>query len=308
MIVHCEKCGTKYTLDDAKVRPGETKVRCSRCQYVFVVPHPLTLKEEEIFGETEEKADDAFLKEWSEEFAKQSPQQPRQPASPAPDAGPPPKAFVPSSAEEPLFVQEVPSDEAPSLEEEISPFKATPIKQVPAKKERKASSPLILIFIFILIVAGAFYWNQMGHSIPAFEYVYEKLYTFMAGQQEQKLFLLYLRGSEYTLDGGKIFAIQGKVANRSQETKRLVKVKGILFDKAGNEVATSIGYCGVTIDDEGIKNSTYDALKSSFGFIGVGQARPLPAQENLPFTIIFFSPPAGATDYKVDIVAAGETG
>jgi len=309
MIVHCEKCGTKYTLDDAKVKPGETKVRCSRCQYVFVVPHPLTLNEEEIFGETEEKADDAFLKEWSEEFAKQSPQEPRQPASAAPDAGPPPKAFVPPAAEEePSFVQEVPPEAGPSPEEESFPFKVTPIEKVPAKKERKVSPTLILILIFFGIVAGAFYWNKMGRSVPAFEYVYEKFYTFMAGQQEQKLFLLYLKGSEYTLEGGKVFAIQGKVANRSQETKRFVKVKGSLFDKTGKEVATSIGFCGATISDEEIKNSTYDALKSSFGFIGAGQAQPVPSQQNLPFTIIFFSPPAGSTDYTVDIVDAGESG
>jgi len=308
MIVQCEKCGTKYTLDDAKVRPGETKVRCSQCQYVFLVPHPLTLNEEEIFGETEEKADDAFLKEWAKEFSPQSPQGSGRPVSPAPDTGPPPRAFVPPSAEEPLFVQELPPDAAPSPEEEASPFKSIPVEEVPAKKERKVSPTLILILIFFGIVAGAFYWNKMGHSIPAFEYIYEKFYAFMAGQQDQKLFIVFLKGAEYTLEGGKVFAIQGKVANRSQETKRFVKVKGTLFDKAGREVATSIGFCGVTISDEEIKNSTYDALKSSFGFIGAGQAQPVPSQQKLPFTIIFFSPPVGSTDYTVDIVEAGESG
>jgi len=308
MIVHCEKCGTKYTLDDAKVKPGETKVRCSRCQHVFLVPHPLTLNEEEVFGETEEKADDAFLKEWSQGLSQQSPQEPQQPASPAPDTGPPPRAFVPPSAEESPFVKEVPPEAGPGPEEEELAFQVTPVEEAPAKKERKTSSAFLLTVLFLVIVGGAlYYWSKMGRSVPAFEYVYEKLFTLMEGQQGQKLFLLYLRGSEYTLDGGKIFAIQGKVANRSQETKRLVKVQGSLFDKAGKEMATSIGFCGVTISDEEIKNSTYDALKSSFGFIGVGQARPVPSQQNLPFTIIFFSPPAGATDYKVDIIETGES-
>ena len=302
MIVHCEKCGTKYTLDDAKVKPGETKVRCSRCQYVFVVPHPLTLNEEEIFGETEQKADDAFLKEWAQES---SPQSPQETAPPAPDTPPPPRAFVPPSAEESPFVKEAPAEAEPLPEEEELAFQVTPVEEIPAKKKRAVSSSLGLIFILVLIIFGAFLWNKMGHSIPAFEYVYEKFYSFMAGQEGERPFILYLKASEYTLEGGKVFAVQGKVANRTQETKRFVKVKGSLFDKTGDEVATAIGFCGVTITDEEIKSSTYDALKESFGFIAVGQARPLPPQQELPFTIIFFSPPAGAADYKVTIVEVG---
>jgi len=303
MIVHCEKCGTKYTLDDTKVKPGETKVRCSRCQYVFVVPHPLTLNEEEIFGETEKKADDAFLKEWAVES---SPPSPQEPAPSAPDTAPPPKAFVPPSAEESPFVKEIPAEADLSPEEEELAFQVTPVEEVPAKKESKISTAFLLTVLLLAIVGGAlYYWSKMGRSIPAFEYVYEKLYTLMEGQQGEKTFILHLKASEYTLEGGKVFAVQGKVANRSQETKRFVKVKGSLFDKSGETVATTIGYCGVTITDEEIKSSTYDALKSSFGFIGVGQARPLPPQQDLPFTIIFFSPPAGAAEYKVAIIEVG---
>lgn len=303
MIVYCEKCGTKYTLDDAKVKPGETKVRCSRCQYVFVVPHPLNLNEEEIFGETEETADDTFLKEWAQEFATQPPQEP---APPAPDTALPPNDFAPPTAEELPFVEEVPPEAEPSSEEEKPFLKVTPLEEVPAKKKRKVSTTLLLVLILVGIIGGAFYWNKMGHSIPAFEYIYEKFYTFMAGQQGEKPFIIYLKASEYTVEGGKVFAIQGKVANRSQETKRFVKIQGALFDKTGEEVATTIGFCGVTITDEKIRSSTYDALKSSFGFIGVGQARPVPPEQNVPFTIIFFSPPAGAVDYKVTIIEVGE--
>ena len=143
--------------------------------------------------------------------------------------------------------------------------------------------------------------------MPAFEYVYEKIYTLMEGEKAQKLFLIGLRGSEHTLAGGTVYVVQGKVANRSDETKKLVKLKGSLFDKAGKEVATSIGYCGITITNEEIKGTPYESLKSSFAFVSAGQARPVPSQQTLPFTIIFFSPPEGATQYRVDIEAP-ETG
>jgi len=306
MIVVCDKCKTEYTLDDAKVRPGETKVRCSRCQNVFIVPHPFTLKEEEIFGESGEKAEDAFLKEWAREF----PARPSQkPTASAPAKGPAPRAFVPPSAEESLFVEEPPPEKAPVPEEEVLPFKTKPAATAPARRRQSKVSTTFLLGMFLLVtVAGAlYYWSKMGRSIPAFEFIYEKIYNVMEGKKEQKLFLLYLKGAEYTLEGGKVFVVQGKVANRSPETKKLVKLKALLYDKTGKVVATGSGLCGITITDEEVQKSTYDALKSSFGFIAVGQAKPVPSQQSLPFTIIFFSPPEGASQYQVEIDESSES-
>jgi len=322
MIVRCEKCGTQYNLDDTKVKPGETKVRCSQCQHVFTVPHPLTLNEGDIFGETEEKAEDAFMSEWAQEFTPQpppqQPQEPRQPEPPAADQAPPPRAFVPPTEEDSLFSEEGPAEvtgfeetpvrvisvgETPSQAEEIFPVTPVSFEEPPTKK-RKASTTSLLLLFLLVIIGGWWYWNKMGRSIPAFEYIYEKIYTLMEGEKEQKLFLLYLKGSEHTLEGGKVFAIQGKVANRSQETRQSVKLRGALFDKTGKEVASNTGFCGVTITDEEIKRSTYESLRSTFGFVAAGQARPVPSQQSFSFTIIFFSPPEGATQYQVEIVEA----
>jgi predicted Zn finger-like uncharacterized protein len=310
MIVQCDKCKTEYNLNDDKVKPGETKVRCSRCQNVFTIPNPLTLNEEEIFGEIADKVDDAFLKQWAKEFPAQPPQKPRQPVPSVPDKGPQPRPFIPPAAEETLFVKELPPEVAPIAEEEAQPFKIRPLAEAPARKGRKKVSTTFLLAMFLLaIVAGAlYYWKNMGYSIPAFEYIYAKIYGFMEGKEGSKVFVLYLKGSKHTLEGGKVFVVQGKVANRSQETKKLVKLQGSLYDKTGKVVATSSGFCGITITDEEVDKSTYDALKASFGFIAVGQAKPILPQESSPFTIIFFSPPEDASDCKVDIVETGDSG
>jgi predicted Zn finger-like uncharacterized protein len=314
MIVNCEKCGTQYNIDDTKVKPGETKVRCTQCQHVFTIPHPLTLNEKDIFGETESKAEDAFIKEWAQDVRPQPPQEPSQPVPPATDQAPPPKAFVPPTTEEPQVApekttEEMPAAEAASPEQEIFPASPSLVREAPLKKERRISTTFLLAILLIVIVFVAFYfWTKKGLSIPAFEYVYEKIYTLMEGEKAQKLFIISVRGSEYTLEGGTVFVIQGKVANRAEETKQSVKLQASLFNKVGKEVATSTGYCGVTITDDEIKNSTFESLKASFGFIGAGQARPIPSQQNLPFTIIFFTPPAGASDFRVDIAGAREVG
>ena len=336
MNVQCEKCGTGYNLDDTKVKPGETKVRCSQCQHVFTVPHPLTLKEEEIFSETDAKVEDAFMKEWAQEIASQPPQAPEQSAPSALDEGPPPRPFVPPTTEEPLLREEaplekVPAEEAPvtveeapvaveeapvekepvaepaSPTEEIFPVSPVPMEEVPSKKKRKISTAFLLTLVLLFIIAGSLYLSTTGRSIPAFEYIYEKLYTLRQGGKAQKIFLLAPRGFEYILEGGSVYVIQGKVANRSQETKKLIEVQASLFDKTGKVVATSTGFCGVTITNEEIKNSSYESLKTSFGFIAPGRALPVPSQQSLPFTIIFFSPPEAATEYRVEIAEAGES-
>ena len=339
MNVQCEKCGTKYNLDDTKVKPGETKVRCSQCQHVFTVPHPhsLTLNEKEIFSETDAKVEDAFMKEWAQEIASQPPQAPEQSAPSALDEGPPPRAFVPPTPEEPLLREEAPLEEVPAEEapvaveempvaaeeapvekeqgaepaspgEEIFPVSPVAVEEAPAKKKHKTSTPFLAIMFILLICAGSLYFwsNRMHGSIPAFEYIYEKLYSLMEGEKAQKIFPVAPRGFEYTLEGGTVYVIQGKVANRSKETKKFIKVQASLFDKTGKVVATSTGYCGVTITNEEIKNSIYESLKTSFGFVSPGRARPVPSQQSLPFTIIFFSPPEGATQYQVEIAAIGE--
>jgi len=36
MILQCDQCNTKFRLDDAKLKPGGVKVRCSKCRHVFL--------------------------------------------------------------------------------------------------------------------------------------------------------------------------------------------------------------------------------------------------------------------------------
>lgn len=46
MIITCTSCLTKYHLDDSRISPKGSKVRCSRCQHVFYIVPPPETKEE----------------------------------------------------------------------------------------------------------------------------------------------------------------------------------------------------------------------------------------------------------------------
>jgi len=37
LIIECEGCGTRFRLDDSKIKDRELKVKCSRCQHIFTV-------------------------------------------------------------------------------------------------------------------------------------------------------------------------------------------------------------------------------------------------------------------------------
>jgi predicted Zn finger-like uncharacterized protein len=57
MVIECTECHTRFKLADDKVKPGGTKVRCSKCKQIFTVmppepePAPPSSEEEIDFGE-----------------------------------------------------------------------------------------------------------------------------------------------------------------------------------------------------------------------------------------------------------------
>ncbi|MBI5454753.1 MAG: zinc-ribbon domain-containing protein [Deltaproteobacteria bacterium] len=53
MIIQCDKCSTKFRLDDSRITANGVRVRCTKCQNVFVVTPPPPAEEvqvEEVFG------------------------------------------------------------------------------------------------------------------------------------------------------------------------------------------------------------------------------------------------------------------
>lgn len=103
MIIQCDKCNTKYRIDDSRVSGAGVKVKCTKCQNVFIVMPPDEAPVEEIFGSIDSGASGAdqpqasakadspnlrfdFQDETPEE--KTSTDQDRQEAPPEPHEGP----------------------------------------------------------------------------------------------------------------------------------------------------------------------------------------------------------------------------
>lgn len=88
MIVQCEACETRFRLADEKIKPGGTKVRCSKCKEVFTVTLPEPEPDEEVidFGSfnMEKLSEDvsAETEPAATSFQEASPKQEQQPTPP----------------------------------------------------------------------------------------------------------------------------------------------------------------------------------------------------------------------------------
>ena len=51
MIIQCDQCQTRFRLDDSKVKGKGVRVKCTKCQNLFIVTPPEPEKEPEKIAE-----------------------------------------------------------------------------------------------------------------------------------------------------------------------------------------------------------------------------------------------------------------
>lgn len=59
MIVTCEKCSTRFELDEDRIPSAGAQLRCSRCKHSFFLPHPSASETDSVHAIAEEAAADA---------------------------------------------------------------------------------------------------------------------------------------------------------------------------------------------------------------------------------------------------------
>lgn len=60
MIIQCDKCSTKFRLDDSRITGNGVRVRCTKCQHVFIVAPPPPAEEVGAEAEVLEAGQDAY--------------------------------------------------------------------------------------------------------------------------------------------------------------------------------------------------------------------------------------------------------
>ena len=109
MIIQCDQCSARFRLDDNKVTESGVKVRCKRCQHIFLVRKDLPQEEPDL---------DALLMGLRPGTSRdQAIPAEEVPSPPAPEASEPsPEPFLPEGEPAPLFPADEPAGAVPPEE------------------------------------------------------------------------------------------------------------------------------------------------------------------------------------------------
>ncbi|MDI6762013.1 MAG: DUF3426 domain-containing protein [Thermodesulfobacteriota bacterium] len=319
MIVTCASCLTKYQLDDSKISEKGAKVRCSRCKHVFYVVLPPETKEEvtenfesfakyheELMGpdqrgvgistpeEEEERGKEAAPKEGEEEeekflFSDQTP----------------------AEKVEPFSLPEF-EEEAETEIREAKP-KKTAIDQWKMRGERRRPSRLFaLVVVIAILIFGLFYlWAEMESGGKLSSYLENpikkvtQLWEKVWGAEKEGLVVKDLTGYEEKVEEFPLYIIEGKVDNQSQKTKKLIKVKVVIFDQNRMKVTEKETLCGRTIGRGELKNLPSDFFSGEMIIQPKTEKEMIaPSGKAVPFVVVFKDLPAQAKEFKVEIVEA----
>ena len=312
MIVTCASCLTKFKLDDSRIPAKGTKVRCSRCQHVFMVTPPAP----ESFDSKEE------IVENFETFAKHHKELIKPPSKEEEFEILPPSKIAPSKRkgkemplgeweEEPVpFEKRIPSFEAEATEVAKPPKPARM-----ARRERRAPPrSLLLLLILVLVVFGAFYfWSELGPGGKLYPYVevpIQKVTLYwnqLWGTEIEGLTVRDLNGYEEKVRGVRVFIIAGKVNNESRSTRKHIRIRVVIFDENKNKVAEKEALCGRALSREELENQPIAFYRSDM-IIQPESARErvAPSGNACPFMIIFKDKDLSdqAKEFKVEILEA----
>ena len=272
MIIQCERCQTKFRLDDERVPEKGVKVRCSKCQHTFVIEKPLTPGMEPVEGSKEKECPVETPKGVGDEFGE--------------------------------FLAEPEEDREDALsseDEEILPRKF-PLKLV----------VLLVLVALVSGGAFLFRDNleKVNWEIFSISNLRDYLGSSISSDRDTIFSESQTRG--YYLDNintGRIFVIEGEATNNSSEVKNFIKVKGTLFDSVGNKLTEREVYCGNILSKEELMKLGADQIDS---FLTNPAGEPsinldIPPQKSIPFMVVFHNLPEDLKEFSVETTGTGKT-
>jgi predicted Zn finger-like uncharacterized protein len=329
MIIECEKCKSKFELDEGLLRDEGTRVRCSQCKHIFTAyPSSLSAEEPDLL-EIEDFEQDSTVET-------------------APGSGPEgeePIAEIYKDYEEALgeSAEVIEGDlprldldmdrerEAVTLERKAEPVlgveqvaKPKPKEAIPGKPKKTArpsklrkpgKSPVlpVILIVIVLLLGGA---TAVYFFAP--QYIPESVVQFLP----------FLKGAESRERGdpgirrlsfkaitghfaesskaGQLFVVKGIVVNNYSSSRSSILVKGSILDDKGKVVRTKLAYAGNSLTDDEIKQLSHDRINQAM------RNRPGKGDMNLnvkpeaaiPFMVIFDELPDNLSEFTVEAVSS----
>ncbi len=333
MIIQCEKCDTKFNLNENLLKESGSKVRCSICKHVFTAFPPETetgieeasteiLDKTEVMGEEMTKEEDK-ASDFDKTLAGV--------AGIGEEEGIEPISFedlslldsglIEREGEETLDVDEA-MDRAAKIEdtlvtkeemerEEEPEEKKKPVKAPPIIKKRHISGLWITILLIILLLIGTagalvvFKPDLIPWSLPFFQKQVPKEQAFDMGNK--RLSFKDLKGFFADLeDGGKFFVVSGSVVNNYPNHRSFIRIRSNILDSKAKVVKSKIAYAGNPIDDKELKSLSVEEIdKRLMNQAGNNNMNTnIPPNSSIPFMIIFNELPEDISEFTVEAISS----
>jgi len=301
MVVTCEKCHTRFLLDEARITGARVQARCSRCQHVFWVEREEVVREEAHPEDEETGLHSAVMGEPSSEAAEE--------------------AFRLEAALE--------SETVAAAEKAEMPKPSTLFTSPTSRSSRTWIIAAVSVLAGVLLVGGVFMWfggygwvtkylkfkgkppapaAKVAEPPPVVETVPPPPVPQAAAEDLQNLALSNTeeryRGLVNT-KGGQLLVIQGKVKNSSSQPRGPIKIKAVLTDPQQKTVKEREFYAGSVVFDDELQNLEPEEINRWLDTPGGrAQKQMIEPGESQSFMVVFFGAPQNLSGYgyKMQVV------
>jgi predicted Zn finger-like uncharacterized protein len=301
MVIECEKCHTKFNLDEEFLKKTGSKVRCSRCKHLFIAfPPEAELEIEEIPAEALEEREPILPVEGgalpAQEQAMQVPEEVPQEEQEGMDFN---KTMIQEFDEEiePISIEDLPIfDEDEELEVEqgerkdisramgratkveervVAQDEFEKIEEVPeptmtakpqpvVKKKRGKGLRISLLLILLLIVAVAAAISFKPDFLPDYIPFVKK-----APPEKQAFDIGNKRLSFKDLSGsfvnskeaGKLFVVKGWVTNKYPDRRSYIRIRSKILDSKRAALLSKIVFAGHPLTDEELQSLPLEEIE-----------------------------------------------
>ena len=324
MIITCEECQTKFSLEQDLLKETGSKVRCSTCKHVFttfppkeepqieeaptkkaqetVVIHPEEVPKEE---DQISDLDDDLSEEIEEELSKE--EEELEPISIEDFSELDPGAIKKEEVKE----EEIGAPEELEGEEEgEEPFRPQPII-----KKRLRSRTLLTVLLIIFILAGTafalrvFKPGFLPESFHLFKKPLSKEQAFDPGNR--RLSFKDLNGTFVDSEkAGKLFVVKGLVSNDYPDRRSFIRIRSNILDSKGTEVKNKIVFAGNPISDKKIQSLTPEEIDNRLrDKLGKDKMNiNIQPNSSIPFMIVFSDLPEDMSEFTIEAISSSPAG
>jgi hypothetical protein len=98
---------------------------------------------------------------------------------------------------------------------------------------------------------------------------------------------------------GKVFALEGRIKNTSEEPQQIQAVKGIIYNNEGVQVASRLVSPGRIVSKEELKTLSKEDLRKHFQEVSGGS---VPPKGTIPIMVVFTELPSGMEKAELEVI------